>query len=158
MQVTLMQVSREGARNLEHISKRETSTKQKDKYLHCDLLLILKLFCIIKLTIKLLEEQPLFGKEIRHDRSQRGITDKRQAQFRLLTPWQNPANTRRFVILDIKHLLIIRVMKNGFLLYNPLPNSKDQSILASKPFCISVLSTGRHTPPPRCTHATGTQQ
>lgn len=34
-------------------------------------------------------------------------------------------------------------MKNGFLPYNRFPNIKGQSILASKSFCTSVLSTGR---------------
>lgn len=75
----------------------------------------------------------------------RGITDKRQVQFRLLTPRQNPANIRWFVSLVIKHLLIIRVTKNSFLLCNASPHIKGDSILASRHYCTSVLSTGRHT-------------
>lgn len=56
----------------------------KKEYLHCDLLLILKIFSIINYSIKLLE-MPLYTKYMLHDRLPRRITDKREARFCLLT-------------------------------------------------------------------------
>lgn len=56
---------------------------------------------------------------------------------------QNPANTRQFVVLVIKHVEMLNVMKNGFLLYKSFPILN--GILASESFYIPVLRSSRHT-------------
>lgn len=109
--VTLTQASWEGTRNLEHISKRETSTEQKEEHLRCDLSLISDAALCNEAYSKTCGRTAIVQQL--HRRSQSGITDKRQERSRLLTPRQNPAPVRRSVTLVMKHPFIIRVTKNN---------------------------------------------
>lgn len=147
----LTEVSCEGARNLHHLSNRETSTKQKSEYLHCDLLLFFKDFQYNKAF----SNTPRTATVQQIDATwQVTKWNYRQKRSKVLAPYTLSKSRQQEMVCCPGHKTGLN--DHGDEEWLPpvqlVPNIKRQTILASESFRIPVLRTIRHTNTHRPTH------